>query len=306
MQINVVLPNYNGGEMLAAALETLLQCAPGDTDVVVVDDASTDGSVDLLRDRFPDVRTIARTSNGGFSAAANDGIRATDGEFLVLLNNDVEVTQGFLDPILPLFADDSVFAVGTRVVTPSLGGLDDGAKRLLWHHGMFMVDNQQHVGEVKPVPFASGCAAVYRMSMLKELGGFDEAYSPFYWEDVDLCYRAWKRGWRSLYQPASAVVHAHSATISKLGKRGTDAVKARNSLLFLWRNIDDERLRREHRRWLPLVLAKRVACRDYAYLAGWRQAMARRRDAEEARRRDSRHRVLSDNEFFRTAGVEMG
>lgn len=236
--ISAVIPNYNGatllGELLPKIRETLSNLA-----LTVVDDASTDGSADLLRERFADVNLIARSENGGFSAAANDGIRATKGDFVLMLNNDVELTPGFLDSIMPLFDDDSVFAVSPKIVLPRRGDLDEGAKTGSWHHGLFSTDQRQDVSNVEPIVYATGCAAVYRRSMLEALGGFDEAYSPFYWEDVDLGYRAWKRGWRSLYQPAGVVYHQHSASIARLDAGVTNRIKSRNGLLFIWRNIDD-------------------------------------------------------------------
>lgn len=303
-RIDIVVPTYNGVHLLRQHLPTLLDCAPA-ASVTVVDDGSTDGSVEVLRGDFSFVNVVAREGNGGFSVAANEGIRATLSELVLLLNNDVEVSPGFLDSIVPMFEDESVFAVSPRIVLPTKGNLDEGAKTGLWHHGMLYSDQRQDVAEVTPILFATGCAAVYRRSMLEELGGFDEAYSPFYREDADLGYRAWKRGWKSLYQPASMVYHQHAVSISKLKRSLTDRIKARNGLFFIWRNIEDERLLLQHRLWLPAVLLKRAAHGDSASLLGWKSAFARRREAVLARELDSEHRVLSDREIFETVGVRV-
>ncbi len=303
--IDIVVPNYRGIELLRKYVPGMMeQVGPG-FELIIVDDCSGDGSIDTIKREFPSTRVIARQANGGFSAAANDGIRATDGEFVVLLNNDVEATPGFLDPILPLFEDESVFAVSPKIILPTKGNIDEGCKTGFWHHGMFYADQQQGVTDVLPALYTCGCAAVYRRSMLEQLGGFDEAYSPFYWEDEDLGYRAWKRGWKSLYQPASTVFHQHAASISRLRCSYTDRIKARNGLLFIWRNIEDERLLRQHRLWLPLVILKRAALRDSPFLLGWRAAFARRKEAVAARILDSRHRVLSDREILETVGVRV-
>jgi len=296
-RVTLIIPNYNGAELIAETLSRLRDVY-SEIATCVVDDASTDGSVELLQEQFPSVRVIARSQNGGFGAAVNDGIRTVDSEFVVILNADVEVNPGFLEHILPIFEDESVFAVSPSIITPSLGGIDDGAKIAFWRHGMLWTDNVQGVCELSPVFFTSGCASVYRRSMLEALGGFDEAYSPFYWEDVDLSYRAWKRGWKSLFQPSSSVLHQHSATISKMPQGYTRAVKARNQLLFIWRNIEDWHLMRDHRRWLPLVLAKRVLSRDWPWILGWKQARAKREEALAAKYRDSAQRVLSDMDIF--------
>ncbi|MHB9036646.1 MAG: glycosyltransferase family 2 protein [Armatimonadota bacterium] len=304
MSVAVVIPSYNGVDLLQHYLPYLLSCVPA-ASVTVIDDASTDDSVAYLRQEFPDIRAIQRSANGGFSRAVNDGIRATNGEFLVLLNNDVEVTPGFLDTILLLFEEKSVFAVSPRIVLPKHDGVDEGCKSGFWHHGMFYADQKQGVTDVCPTLYACGCAAVYRRSMLEELGGFDEAYSPFYWEDTDLGYRAWKRGWKSLYQPASTVYHQHASSVSRLKRSNTDRIKSRNGLLFLWRNIEDTRLMRLHRLWLPAVLLKRMTPGNSAFLAGFRSALAVRHEANLARMLDSSNRVLSDREIFAAIGVDV-
>ena len=297
--ISVIVPNYNGQGIIAECLSSI----PAELEVTVVDDASSDDSVAQISSAFPQVRLVCRESNSGFSAAVNDGIRQTGGDFVVLLNNDVRVSPEFLESIVPLFADESLFAVSPRILLPNRGDADEGAKTGFWRHGMFYVDQRQGVPEVSPILYATGCAAVYRRSMLEELGGFDEAYSPFYWEDADLGYRAWKRGWKTVYQPASAVVHRHAASVSRLDPAFTSRIKARNGLFFVWRNIEDKRLLAAHRRWLVPVLVRRIVAGDRAFVAGLRDAWRRRGEAAEARMRDSAHRRLSDSEIFDTVGI---
>lgn len=300
------MPNYNGREIIGHALEKLAESgASAGARVCVVDDGSSDDSVAWIRRIYSEVDVVERKSNGGFSAAVNDGIRATEGEFVVLLNNDVEVSSGLLEPIMPLFEDPAVFAVTPAVLLPSRGNLDEGAKTGFWRHGMFYSDQRQGVTAVTPALYASGCAVVYRRSMLEALGGFDEAYSPFYWEDADLGYRAWKRGWKTLYQPAVSVCHRHSASVSRLDPLYTASVKARNGLFFIWRNIEDAELVARHRRWLPLVLARRALARDRAFVRGFVLARARAGEARAARVADSAHRVLSDGEIFALAEVAV-
>ena len=300
----IIIPNYRRADLLAKHLPGVLDCA-GDSEVVVVDDASGDGSAASVRERFSDVQVIEREVNGGFSAAVNEGIRATKSDFVILLNNDVGVTPGWLDTIMPLFDDEEVFAVSPRIVLPSRGDLDEGAKTGFWHHGMFFTDQRQGVAEVTPILYATGAAAVYRREMLEQLGGFDEAYSPFYWEDTDLGYRAWKRGWKTLYQPGSLVYHAHSESTSKMPSALTLKVKARNGLFFVWRNIEDADLVASHRRWLPGVITKKALSRDFAFVAGWLEAYGRRDEAIKAREADSRFRKLTDREIMAAVGIEV-
>lgn len=304
MRIGIIIPNHNGERLLAKHLPGAVECGM-ESKIIVVDDASTDCSAQLVERMFAGITLIKRTKNGGFSVAANEGIRADDGEFAVLLNNDVEVTPGFLDPIMPLFRDDDVFAVSPRILLPNKGNLDEGAKTGFWHHGMLYMDQRQGLTEVSPILYATGCAAVYRRSMLDDLGGFSEIYSPFYREDADLGYRAWKRGWRSLYQPASSVRHEHSASISQIDRGFVDTIKARNGFFFIWRNIEDPGLLKRHHRWLPLVLAKNCLVGDRCLISGYRMARPYRDACDRARREDSTHRQLSDREIFDSVGAGL-
>jgi GT2 family glycosyltransferase len=300
--ISIIIPNYNGAELLRKYLPKL-QKTLADHHMVVVDDGSSDGSCEMLARLAPSVHLVRRLENGGFSAAVNDGIRNTEGDLIVLLNNDVEVTEGFLDPIIPMFDDETVFAVSPRILLPGRGEIDEGCKTGVWHRGLFYVDQRQAVTETTPTLYVTGCAAVYRRSMLEALGGFSEAYSPFYWEDADLGYRAWKRGWKSIYQPSSTVYHQHSASISKMNSARTARVKARNSLLFIWRNIEDRHIISRHKRWLPLVLAKRAMSGDKAFVLGWRDAFSVRNQSVHDLRLESRHRVHTDSDIFAMTGV---
>ena len=306
MKLDVIVPTYNGEPLLERYLPAVADEFGADA-VTVVDDASTDNSADLVASRFPGVRLVRRSANGGFSAAANDGIRGScKAELVLLLNNDVRITHGLAEPILPLFENPCVFAVSPRILLPSRDDLDEGCKTGFWRHGMFYTDQRQGVSRVTPSLYATGCAAVYRRSMLEALGGFDEAYSPFYWEDADLCYRAWKRGWRTLYQPLSTVYHEHSASISRISAVVTGRIKARNSLLFVWRNIEDPALLAWHRRWLPLVLLRRGLAGDRAFVAGWREAYGVRSEALAARAADARYRVMTDSEIMQQSAQPRG
>lgn len=302
--ISVVIPNYNGRDLLLRYLLGVQKSFSDTCDLLVVDDSSTDDSLEILKMNFPDVRVIGREKNGGFSHAVNDGIRASAGDFVLLLNSDVEVIPGLLEVLLPLFDDEEVFSVSPSVILPHMNNLDEGAKTGRWHHGMFYPDQKQGVTDIIPSLYTTGCAAVYRKSMLDALGGFDEAYSPFYWEDADLGYRAWKRGWKSLYQPAGVVYHQHSASISNIRKSFTDRIKSRNSLFFIWRNIDDRQIINAHRSWLPMILTRRGAAGDTPFLKGWYDAYLHRHEASAARFADSQNRKLSDKEIFQIIGIE--
>ncbi len=300
-KIDIVIPNYNGQGIISRCLSHVR----GHDSVVVVDDASMDKSVETVRNEYPDVQIVEREKNGGFSKAVNDGIRIGHREFVLLLNNDVFVDVDALLPLVSHFKSEDVFAVSPKIVLPEKGGIDEGANTLHIHHGMFYAGQFQSES-ITEMLYTTACAAIYRRSMLEAIGGFDEAYSPFYFEDADLGYRAWKRGWRSLYDPQAKVDHMHSATIAKINRGYTAQIKARNSFFFMWRNLEDEGMLRTHFSWLPLVIAKKFVMGDSAFLSGYLLAAKRKAEAMAARDEDAKMRRLSDREIFSRVGVETG
>lgn len=304
MDVDVVIPSYNGAADLRACLMSLDACCT-QSRVTVVDDASADGSAEMVRSEFPKVKLIARQVNGGFSAAVNDGVKCTDAEAVLVLNADVEVTTGLLDSLTEHLAVPEVFAVAPRVLLPLHENLDEGATSGVWRHGMFYPTQMEPVCRPASILYATACAALYRRTMLEELGGFDHAYSPAYYEDTDLGYRAWKRGWISVYESSGAVYHKHSTSTSKLDSHHLNAIKSRNSFLFVWRNIEDKEIRLWHRRWLGVVLARRMAAGDVDFVRGWRMAYQRRSEAAAALETDSKHRCISDREIFSRTAVQL-
>ena len=296
--ITTIIPNYNGINLISKYLYKV----PGK--IIIVDDGSTDNSVEFIKDNFPKVKLISLNKNFGFSKAANIGINAADTEFVVLLNNDVEVSSEYLLPLIPMFNDNKVFSVSPKIILPTKNNLDEGCKTGFWHHGLFYCDQRQNVSEVTPILYTTGCAAIYRKSMLDELGGFDTAYSPFYWEDADLGYRAWQRGWKSYYNPEISVIHQHASTISNFNKKYTDRVKFRNSLFFVWRNVEDQNILVAHKKLLFMVVFKKIITGDLAGFYGWMDAYKRRKEALNQRELIVKKRVLSDKQIFEQTGIK--
>ncbi len=247
MSVSIIIPTLNGLELLQKHLPALL-AADGarEAEMIVVDDGGTDETAPWLAANVPQVRVLRMETNSGFSRACNAGIRAARGDIVVLLNNDVHVTPGFLAPLVrPLEADLLVFAVNASILIPGKDMLDEGQKHGAFHHGLFYVDcihePALRARQTAPTLYATACAAAYRRAMLDELGGFDDLFSPAYWEDVDLSYRALKRGWRVLYEPGSVVYHAHESTTARLDPRFVSMLRQRNQFFFVWKNIGDLR-----------------------------------------------------------------
>lgn len=242
-KISVVIPNYNGVDLLSKNLPIVI----ADTysfdkaaEFIIVDNGSTDGSLDYLRNEHPMVKIIKLSKNTGFSHAVNVGIRSAKGGFIVLINNDVYTNGNYLEKAIPHFRDKEVFAVSfhERGFGNANGKFDDG---FVGHCPGEETENS------KETFWVSGGSGVFRKDLLIKLGNFDEKlFSPFYWEDVDLSYRAMKRGYKLIWEPGSYVTHHHESTAKRFSKKYRDFVVERNQLFFIWKNITSKILFRKH------------------------------------------------------------
>jgi GT2 family glycosyltransferase/glycosyltransferase involved in cell wall biosynthesis len=243
---SVVIPNWNAKDLLAQYLPSVVEALAGnpDNEIVVVDNGSTDGSADFVRAAFPQVTLIALPRNLGFGGGSNAGIRAARNDIVVLLNNDMRVDPGFLAPLLEGFRDPLVFSVACQIffADPNKVREETGLTQGWWQDGGLRVGHRidPAIDDLFPCFYGGGGSCAFDRAKFLELGGFDPLLHPFYLEDTDLGYLAWKRGWKVLYQPRSAVYHQHRGTIGKVfGEERIQAVLKKNYVLFCWKNIHE-------------------------------------------------------------------
>lgn len=309
--VSVVIPTYKGKALLArflpsvvTALRRYTAATGAPVEILVVDDGSQDDTVDwLTAAAFDFVRVLALPVNRGFAPTCNRGFAAARHELIWLLNNDIEVTPDALLPLVAHFATPTVFAVASRALRLGSDAID-GAGRLgqcvrgYWKvfEGYDVLPDALPPDVVLPTFAASGGYSLFDAAKLRTLGGFDELLAPFYWEDVELCYRAWKRGWEVRYEPRSLVFHQSSATIkSRFAARAVEITATRNRLLMHWIHLHDARW------WLAhlvmtglLLLADAVARRGY--WDAFRQAWACREAAFQRRREEQAHSRRTDRD----------
>ena len=309
MKATIVIINHNGRDLLARSVPAALEAArTGGGPVVVADDASTDDSLGFVRGSFPEVQVLA-LPKGGFGAACNAAVAGADTEAAVLLNNDVVVTRDFLPPLLEDLTRPDVFAVGCKFLNPdgsltdALGNRTSGS----WHGGLLYIHHEtrpERLTETCPQLYPNGGGMAFWREKWLRLGGFDPMLRPLYWEDVDLGYRAWGRGWRVLYEPASTVYHDQGSTMARLHRpAGIELMSAKNGILFAWKNLLDERMFRRvvaaQARWaVDDILIGGLPNRTAALWWAFRQL----RQACRARAREQRERLLSDEEILALAG----
>jgi GT2 family glycosyltransferase len=309
LSVTVVVPNYNGRGLLERYFPSAVRAAeacPG-TEVIVVDDASADDSVDYVRRAFPGVGVIERPVNGGFGEACNTGAQAARGDILAFVMTDLEVEPGFLLPLVGHFDGAATFAVGPRIRIRDSGEHSNASiTRLVLRHGMFHIEQPfgsnpaRGNGQPEEVVFVPGGAMACDRAKFLELGGFDPIFAPFCWEDVDICYRARKRGWRVVSDPRSVVVHPKGhATIDQLPESiRAGEIARRNELLFTWLNLHDRVLLAKHWAWLAVRLLRRAVRADRGYLRAFGRAVRRAPAAIRARRIRRAEAQLTDRQVL--------
>ncbi|MCL4418705.1 glycosyltransferase family 2 protein [Patescibacteria group bacterium] len=275
MDISIVVPNYNGEKLLKKSLPRLLEILrnykDGEAEIIIVDDASTEKSVDFLKKY--DVEIFINDKNLGFSSTVNRGVKKAKGEIVILLNTDVFPEKDFLKPLLKHFKDPKVFAVGC--MDKSI----EGDKTILrgrglgtWKRG-FLVHRRGEVNKADTL-WVSGGSGAFRKTAWDRLSGFNELYNPFYYEDIDLSYRALKAGYKVLFEPKSVVSHEHEkgAIKTKYSSFQIKTIAYRNQFIFVWENATDLDLQFIHFLWLPYHFAKAILRGDVAFFLGFLKA----------------------------------
>ena len=240
MKISVIVTNWNGKPLLKKNLETIIQKSPEAEEIILADDCSSDDSVKFakkIQRKYPKLKIIAHKKNLGFGGNSNDAVRKATGDLVVLLNNDILPHDKYITNTLSHFSDPKVFGVGFAEL-----GHENWA-RFFWKQGYLQHEpGVNNIDKVHISGWVSGGSSIIRKSLFEKLGGFDAVYQPFYSEDLDLGYRAWKSGFILLWEPKSVVEHKHEATMSKFSVNFLNYVKERNRLLNTWRNITDPEL----------------------------------------------------------------
>jgi GT2 family glycosyltransferase len=313
--VTLAVLNWNGVDLLGRYLPTLLEAArhwPAPTQVLVADNGSTDDSVAFVHERFPSIDVLELGANLGFSLGCNRAVAAARHEHVILLNSDVGVAPDFIAPLMRHLEQPDVFASTPRMLNGSGSRVVCSAITAEFTHGQLgqrwaVHDGRDLFDTPRPTLYATGAAIAFRRHHFEQLGGFSEVYSPFYWEDVDLSYRAWKRGWRVMYEPASCITHEVSASMEKGGVPKHRHLR-RNTHLMQWSNWTDPGLLRRYLAGLPRDLRARIAEMVY-HGTSWPRAAAfemralvgallRLPAVLRLRRQERPHRQLRDAEVF--------
>ena len=298
----ILVLNYNGKDLLEECLPSVVRAAeragPGHP-VWVVDNASSDGSREYLHREFPPVQIMKMPENR-FIFSFNQAMRRVEEDWVVLLNNDIVVDEDFLTPLLEPMEDPSVFAVGAKLLCWDRTTLNGVSRRGFINRGMFFheQDPEKDEGVVRTL-FAPCGAGVFDRKKFLELGGMDELFWPYYYDDVDLSYRAWKRGWTVLYQPRSILYHKVQATIGRIASQASiQLCDRKNNLLFFWKNITDRGPYLLHHLLLLPRLVKSLLLFRFRFPAALWMALRQLPEARRSRRRSRSLMLRTDRQIL--------
>lgn len=264
MTTSVVIPVYNGKEYLAKNLPNVLKL--GANEVIVVDDASTDGSAEKIK-KFKEIKLIKNTQNLRFPKTVNIGVAAASSDVVILLNQDVTPHPNLLKYALPHFADPKVFAVTFAEANRSWAKAE-------MRKGFLEFTNGERDGEIHQSFWASGGSAAFRKSMWDKLGGLDPKFTPGYFEDLDLGWRAQRVGYKILWDPKCKVEHVTETAFNQaFTPQKLRQIKERNYLLAHWNNLQGKQWLK-HLFFLKLRILKHPGYIVPVLMAAWRKLVS--------------------------------
>ncbi len=239
--ISFVIPNYNGNHLLEKNIPSWIAAAHTsriDFEIIVVDDASTESPEPLLKKKFPEIRLIKNNINKGFAPTANAGILKAKKDLVFLVNNDISIAPDYFESQFRYFDDPQTFGVMGRIMTEDGSAIRDAAKYpQLGIGGIHATTNYIPIttgyNDSLFTFFISGANALLDRQKIVQIGGLDEAFAPFYNEDVELSLRAWRLGWTCYYENQAVCFHPLSTTINSYHKKSDIRVIALRNRMYL-------------------------------------------------------------------------
>lgn len=240
-KVTIIIPNYNGKKFMKDCMEALEKQADQNFHVILVDNGSTDGSLEFVKEHYPELELIALGSNYGFSRAVNEGIRAAKTPYVILLNNDTKVRPGYVKALVRMMDDHpEAFSVSAKMIQmhdPEL--IDDAGDQytvLGWAFQRGVAHSVKRYRKTARIFSACAGAAIYRRQVFDEIGYFDEKHFA-YLEDLDVGYRARIFGWQNLYCPDAQVEHVGSGTSGSKYNAFKVKLAARNNVYLNYKNM---------------------------------------------------------------------
>lgn len=316
-RVSIYILNYNGRDLLPECLPSIQRAANHSVhyvEIIVIDNHSPDNSLQIMRDQFPAIE-VKMAKENAFLCSFNEFVTSDNSDIVVLMNNDIKVEDDFLDPLVRELEKDDVFFASSYCLTFDKKHYEGGVSALIHRFGWWGTVSQNATELTAPkreiYTISIGASLAIKTSAFNELGGYDTLYLPGTLEDLDLCYRGWKRGWKGVYTPDSRIYHKGQASFKpRFGSSRIRKIATRNTMFFIWKNISDKRLLFTHVLWLPLRLLASLCRFDFAFISGVIWAIMRLPEALSKREPISNNKVsdqalidLFENQFNYLSGA---
>jgi hypothetical protein len=253
--VAVVILNWNGREFLRKFLPSVIEHSRGIAEIIVADNASTDSSIEFLQNTYPEVRIITNRTNGGFARGYNEALAEVEADYYILLNSDIEVTAGWIEPVIALLESDADIAACQPKLRSyhepekfeyagAAGGYIDTYGYPFCRGRIFEAietDTGQYNDAIE-IFWATGACMFVKASLFHKMGGFDADFFA-HMEEIDFCWRLKNEGYRIMYCPDSVVYHVGGGTLPKKSSRKT-YLNFRNNISLLFKNLPANELYR--------------------------------------------------------------
>lgn len=297
MKISVIIPVYKNKELFFRNFNHNYD-AINNFEIIVVDDASSEDVESQIKNKFKKVKVLVNKKNIGFAGSINRGLGESHGELILLLNSDVKLEVVNFENLISQFVEDrELFAIS--FLQTETDGEKVGKNVVFFERGLIYhkkADNLQK----GLTAWAEGGSSIFRKKYFVDLGGFDEIYAPFYFEDIDLSYRAYKRGWKILFDPGAKVEHHHESTIGKYyTKEFINKISFRNQFIFIWKNLEDPGKIFSHIIFLPYYILSSLINKNGELFNGFISATTQLQKILNVRRVEAKYSKLRDKEIFK-------
>lgn len=279
--ISVILINWDGLDLLKECFASVYDAVneyQGRKEIIVVDNGSVDGGPAYLKENYPSVKVIELSKNLGFSKANNIAVKEAENDYLLFLNNDLRLEKNFIaNMFVPFEKDEKLFASAPKMLRWDKETLDDGVRRGLYERGLFdfvLEKDESFYQDLHYTTFFCGACFLVPKVKFMELGMFDELFSPYAYEDLDLSYRAYKRGYTILCNPEAVAYHKREATTRSIFSNFFFiTLMWRNKFIFMWKNLTHKPYLKNHLVNLPWKLLKFTFNGRILYVVGFFKAL---------------------------------
>lgn len=249
----IVILNFNGEKHLSNFLPSVLKNSNPENEIWVIDNCSTDNSVDFLKNNFPTVKIVINTQNGGFAKGYNDGLKSIKSQYYILINSDIEATENWDNPLIDLLKSDKEIAACQPKIKSyknrskfehagAAGGFID-KYAYAFCRGRIFADAEEDLGQYDDtceIFWATGAAMAIKADLFHEIGGFDEDFFA-HMEEIDLCWRLKNNGYKIYYTAQSTVFHLGGGTLDYQSPKKV-FLNFRNNLFMILKNVPSNKV----------------------------------------------------------------